>query len=34
LEEYLKKLQIEVDALKAYQDPFDTEALSDAQFGI
>lgn len=34
LEEYLKKLQIEVEALKAYQNPFDAEALSDAQFGL
>lgn len=34
LEEYLKKLQIEVDALNDYQNPFDTEALSDEQFGL
>ena len=34
LEEYLKKLQIEVDALDDYQNPFDAEALSDAQFGL
>lgn len=34
LEEYLKKLQIEVDALNAYQNPFDADALSDAQFGL
>lgn len=34
LEEYLKKLQIEVEALNAYQNPFDAEALSDAQFGL
>ncbi|MBR3169496.1 hypothetical protein IKF23_03610 [Candidatus Saccharibacteria bacterium] len=34
LEEYLKKLQIEVDALNAYQNPFDEAALSDAQFGL
>ena len=34
LDEYLKKLQIEVDALNAYQNPFDEAALSDAQFGL
>ena len=34
LEEYLKKMQIEVDALNAYKDPFNADALSDAQFGI
>ena len=34
LEEYLKKLQIEVDALSDYQNPFDADALSDAQFGL
>lgn len=34
LEEYLKKLQIEVDALNDYQNPFDADALSDAQFGL
>ena len=34
LEEYLKKLQIEVDALDEYQSPFDADALSDAQFGL
>lgn len=34
LEEYLKKMQIEVDALNAYQNPFDEAALSDAQFGL
>lgn len=34
LEEYLKKLQIEVDALDDYQNPFDVEALSDEQFGL
>ena len=34
LEEYLKKLQIEVEALNAYQNPFDAEALSDAQCGL
>lgn len=34
LDEYLKKFQIEVDALDDYQNPFDAEALSDAQFGL
>lgn len=34
LEEYLKKLQIEIDALNEYQDPFSDDALSDAQFGL
>lgn len=34
LEEYLKKLQIEVDALNDYQNPFNAEALSDEQFGL
>lgn len=34
LEEYLKKFQIEVDALNAYQNPFDEAALSDEQFGL
>lgn len=34
LEEYLKKLQIEVDALNAYQNPFGADALSDTQFGL
>ena len=34
LEEYLKKLQIEVDALSEYQNPFDADALSDSQFGL
>ncbi|MBQ3280269.1 hypothetical protein IJG92_01270 [Candidatus Saccharibacteria bacterium] len=34
LEEYLKKLQIEVDALDEYQDPFGADALSDEQFGL
>ncbi|MBO7657418.1 hypothetical protein J6S55_02155 [Candidatus Saccharibacteria bacterium] len=34
LDEYLEKLQIEVDAVNAYQDPFGAEALSDEYFGI
>lgn len=34
LDEYLKKLQIEVEALDDYQNPFNDEALSDAQFGL
>ena len=34
LEEYLKKLQIEIDALDDYQNPFNAEALSDEQFGL
>lgn len=34
LDEYLKKLQVEVDALNEYQNPFDDEALSDEHFGL
>ena len=34
LEEYLKKLQIEIEALDQYQDPFDSEALSNDHFGL
>jgi len=34
LEEYLKKLQIEIDSLDDYQNPFNAEALSDEQFGL
>ena len=34
LDEYLKKLQVEIDALNDYQDPFNDEALSDAHFGL
>ena len=34
LEEYLKKLQIEIDALNEYQNPFGEDARSDTQFGL
>ena len=34
LEEYLKKLDVEVEALNNYQDPFDDGALSDSHFGL
>ena len=34
LDEYLKKLQVEVDAINEYQNPFDDEALSDEHFGL
>lgn len=34
LDEYLKKLQIEIDALNDYQDPFGDEALSNEHFGL
>ena len=34
LDEYLKKLQIEIDAINEYQNPFGEEALSDEQFGL
>ena len=34
LDEYLKKLQVEIDALNEYQDPFDDEALSNSHFGL
>ena len=34
LDEYLRKLQIEIDALDEYQDPFNDEALSNEHFGL
>ena len=34
LDEYLKKLQIEIDALNEYQDPFSDDALSNEHFGL
>ena len=34
LDEYLKKLEIEVKALDDFQNPFGDEALSDQQFGL
>lgn len=34
LDEYLKKLQVEIDALDQYQDPFNDDALSDVHFGL
>lgn len=34
LDEYLEKLNIEIEALDEYQDPFDAEALSDEHFGL
>lgn len=34
LDEYLKKLDVEVKALNDYRDPFDDEALSDSHFGL
>lgn len=34
LEEYLKKLSVEVKALDDYQNPFDEESLSNAHFGL
>ena len=34
LDEYLKKLQVEIDALDEYQDPFDDNALSNEHFGL
>lgn len=34
LDEYLKKLQIEIDALDEYQDPFNDESLSNEHFGL
>lgn len=34
LDEYLKKLEIEVEALDDYQNPFNDEALSDEHFGL
>lgn len=34
LEEYLKMIKIEVDAIDAYERPFDAKALSDEVLGI
>lgn len=34
LDEYLKKLQIEIDALNDFSNPFGDEALSDSQLGL
>ena len=34
IEDYLKKLETEVKALKSYKDPFSAEALSDEKLGI
>ena len=34
LTEYLEKMQVEVDGLKGYEKPFDTNALSDEALGI
>lgn len=34
LDEYLKKLAVEVKALDDYQNPFNDEALSDEHFGL
>ena len=34
LDEYLEKLQIEINAINDYQNPFGAEALSDEQFGL
>ena len=34
LDENLEKLQVEIDALDEYQDPFDDGALSNEHFGL
>ena len=34
LTEYLEKMQVEVDGLKGYEKPFDTNVLSDEALGI
>ena len=34
LDEYLEKLESEVEALDAYEKPFDAAALTDERFGI
>lgn len=34
LNEYIKKLQVEINALNEYQNPFNDEALSDEHFGL
>ena len=34
LEEYLENIQMEVDAIDAYERPFNEERLSDKRFGI
>ena len=34
LEKYLENIQVEIDAIDAYEKPFDEERLSDKRFGI
>lgn len=34
LEEYLRNLNAEIEAIEAYKEPFDVEILSDEHFGI
>ena len=34
LEEYMENLQKEIEAVEAYNNPFDAEALSDERLGI
>lgn len=34
LEEYLKEIQVEVEAIDAYEKPFEEKVLSDESFGI
>lgn len=34
LEEYLKEIQVEVEAIDAYEKPFEEKVLSDENFGI
>ena len=34
LDEYLEKLQVEVDAVEDYEKPFDATALTDERLGI
>ena len=34
LDEYLEKLQVEIDAINVYTDPFGADALSDEKLGI
>lgn len=34
LEEYLKEIQVEVEAVDAYEKPFEEKVLSDENFGI
>ena len=34
LEEYIEKMKVEIEAIDAYEKPFDSEVLSDEKLGI